>query len=199
MVAIVDADHFKRVNDTLSHEVGDRVIRELSLVLQEYLMAWPDPSRSGSRLVARLGGEEFLVILPGLDLAAAGTLLTGMRNQVALHEWDPLVGKLSLTVSVGATSAEPGDTQAILLGRADRNLYLAKAGGRNRVVVAPSAVRRSSAVQNGRSSAEGSIQARPLSRTMPALKIEADPRTSRASKLGRRPGRTVGESVIPER
>ncbi|MGD0019945.1 MAG: tetratricopeptide repeat-containing diguanylate cyclase [Candidatus Limnocylindrales bacterium] len=135
VVAIVDADRFKRINDTLSHEVGDRAICELGRVLVEALPAGPDPAAADSRFVARLGGEEFLVVLPGLDLAAATPVLKALRYAVARHEWSPLIGKLALTVSVGASAAVPRDSQSTLLARADHSLYAAKSAGRNRVVV----------------------------------------------------------------
>lgn len=135
VAAIVDADHFKRINDTLSHEVGDRVIQELARVLEEALPTGPDPATLGSRFVSRLGGEEFLVVLPALDMAAATPLLKGMRNAVAKHHWSPLIGKMSLTVSIGASAALPGDTQSTLMARADHNLYAAKSAGRNSVIV----------------------------------------------------------------
>ena len=134
VVAIVDADHFKRVNDTISHGVGDRVICELGQVLQEALPTVPDMAPPGGPFVARLGGEEFLVVLPGLEMADAARVLTGMRDAVAHYQWSPLIGKLSLTVSIGASAALPLDTQSTILARADRNLYAAKAAGRNRVV-----------------------------------------------------------------
>jgi two-component system, cell cycle response regulator len=135
VVAIVDADHFKRINDTLSHEVGDRVIRELSRVLEGSLPDVPDHAVLHPPFVARLGGEEFLVVLPGMDMAAASRLLKGLRIAVADHDWRPLIGTLSITVSVGASAAKPLDTQSLLLARADRRLYAAKASGRDRVVV----------------------------------------------------------------
>ena len=135
VVAIVDADHFKRVNDILSHEVGDRVICELALILESALPPVPDPALVHSRFVARLGGEEFLVVLPGLDMAASTRVLQGVRDAVANHAWNHLVGALRLTVSVGAAEARAGDTQSTLLARADHNLYAAKAAGRNRLVV----------------------------------------------------------------
>ena len=158
VVAIVDADHFKRVNDTFSHEVGDRVIYELARVLQATVAErseagkvngdeplsspetvnrsdWFNPTWTGSRLVARLGGEEFLIVLLGLERSAAANLLERVRTDIASHGWDSLVGQLPVSVSIGATVAMPKDTQSDLLARADRCLYAAKGAGRNRVVV----------------------------------------------------------------
>jgi diguanylate cyclase (GGDEF)-like protein len=135
VVAIVDADHFKRVNDILSHEVGDRVISELARVLEAALPPVPDPALLHSRFVARLGGEEFLVVLPGLDMSASTRPLQDIRDAVANYEWSRLIGELPLTVSVGASVARQDDTPSTLLARADHNLYAAKAAGRNRVVV----------------------------------------------------------------
>jgi diguanylate cyclase (GGDEF)-like protein len=134
VVAIVDADHFKRVNDTLSHGIGDRVICDLATVLQAGLPAGLEVAGARAPFVARLGGEEFLVALPGLSPAAATAILTGIRAAVANHRWSPLIGRLSLTVSIGATVALLGDSQSTILARADHNLYVAKAAGRNHVV-----------------------------------------------------------------
>jgi GGDEF domain-containing protein len=182
VVAIVDADHFKNVNDTLSHEVGDRAIAELAGVFQAAIAAPNGPAtiatdyelraiyglevvgrenadpvsagagerpggiliasdavavalRSNSWFAARLGGEEFLVVLPGLDLPAAIDLLERLRLAVERHDWHNLVGDLPITVSIGGTAALPHDTQSVVLARADRCLYAAKRAGRNRVVV----------------------------------------------------------------
>ena len=134
VVAIVDADHFKRVNDTLSHEVGDLVICELARVLEGAMPRVPQPVVANSRFVARLGGEEFLVVLPGYDIRAATTLLDQVRKAVASHSWTAPIGHLGLTISIGASAAVNRDSQSTLLARADRNLYAAKAAGRNRVV-----------------------------------------------------------------
>jgi diguanylate cyclase (GGDEF)-like protein len=134
VVAIVDADHFKRVNDTLSHGVGDRVISELAKVLQAALPAGPLVTDARASFVARLGGEEFLVALPGMAPPAAIETLASIRAAVENHQWSLLIGQLSLTVSIGATVALPSDSQSTLLARADRNLYVAKAAGRNRFV-----------------------------------------------------------------
>ena len=148
-VAIVDADHFKRINDTLSHEVGDRVIVALAQALQAAVLgndaaAGPGepaasddlgPEETSSTFVARLGGEEFLIVLPGLEIRAAADLLERVRVEIEGHGWRDLVGNLPVSVSIGVTVAMSQDGQSELLARADRSLYAAKRSGRNRVVV----------------------------------------------------------------
>jgi diguanylate cyclase (GGDEF)-like protein len=129
-VALLDLDHFKRVNDLCSHAVGDEVLRVLAALLQD------TPAPGGGSFAARMGGEEFLLVLPGTDDAAAVAHLERVRAAVAAHPWAGLTRGLPVTVSVGAAStAEVTDrTQAQLLGLADARLYRAKRAGRDRVV-----------------------------------------------------------------
>ncbi len=129
-VALLDLDHFKRVNDTCSHAVGDEVLRAVATLLQE------TPAAGAGSFAARMGGEEFLLVLPGADDEAAVAHLEGVRAAVAAHPWAGLTGGLPVTVSVGAAStAEVTDrTEAQLLGLADARLYRAKRAGRDRVV-----------------------------------------------------------------
>lgn len=133
VVAIVDVDHFKRVNDTMSHAVGDRVICELGRLLEDAISASTAVALN-SRFVARLGGEEFLVALSGLERSDATAIIEGLRSAVDRHHWRPMIGSLPLTVSIGVSAAIAKDTESTLLARADHNLYAAKAAGRNRVV-----------------------------------------------------------------
>lgn len=121
----VDVDHFKRVNDTYGHDAGDEVLRRLARTLQDRLRA--------SDIVARLGGEEFVVLLPDTDLQGAQTiaqtLVTGMAEQT-----DPVVG--TITVSAGVASMRGlQDNGKDILRRGDAALYEAKGQGRNRVCV----------------------------------------------------------------
>lgn len=121
----VDVDHFKRVNDTYGHEAGDEVLRRLARTLEARLR--------GSDVIARLGGEEFVALLPDTDLegarAIAQTLVTAMAQQR-----DPMVG--TITVSAGVASMRnASDTGAAILRRGDMALYEAKGQGRNRVCV----------------------------------------------------------------
>ncbi|GGQ79811.1 tetratricopeptide repeat-containing diguanylate cyclase [Couchioplanes azureus] len=129
-VALADLDHFKRVNDTLSHETGDQVLTAVAAMLGR-----TDVGPSG--FVARLGGEEFLLVVTGVDVAGAALLLEDLRQAVAGHPWRPLTGELPVTVSIGVTAAAAGDTQGAVLARADEALYEAKNGGRDRLCLDP--------------------------------------------------------------
>jgi two-component system cell cycle response regulator len=132
-VALLDLDHFKRVNDTHSHEVGDQVLRTVAGLLQD-AGSWPGAG-DGS-FVARMGGEEFLLVLVGTDPAGAAEHLQRVRRAVRAHPWADLTGDLPVTVSIGAASSAglTDATPAEVVGRADGHLYLAKRQGRDRVV-----------------------------------------------------------------
>ncbi len=126
-VAIVDLDHFKQINDQLSHDIGDQVLVQVAKLLEtESAAAAPEG------FVARLGGEEFLIALPGLGVTAATACLDGVRRAVAAYDWSELTHGLPVSVSIGVAGA--ASTQAATLAEADRNLYVAKHAGRNRVV-----------------------------------------------------------------
>lgn len=123
----VDVDHFKRVNDTFGHDAGDEVLRRLAHTLQQRLRA--------SDVVARLGGEEFMVLLPDTDLEGARAIAQTMVDAMAAHH-DPLVGRI--TVSAGVSSLHGlTDSAHDMLRRSDEALYEAKGQGRNRVCVGP--------------------------------------------------------------
>lgn len=122
----VDADHFKKVNDTFGHDVGDEVLKALAVVLQGRLRTTDS--------VARMGGEEFVVLLPDTD--AEGALLVAQELVVRAASTDvPVAG--TFTISVGCvTTKQPPESKEELLKASDRALYAAKQQGRNRVVVA---------------------------------------------------------------
>lgn len=129
-VALIDLDYFKRINDTLSHDIGDRVL----VAVADLLSARQD-DLSAAGFAARIGGEEFLVVLPGVGATDAPQRLEQIRHDVASYRWAPVTGDLPVTVSIGAVSVVPvGETQAELLAEADRRLYAAKRAGRDRVV-----------------------------------------------------------------
>ena len=126
-VAMVDADYFKRVNDRFGHEVGDAVLRLLADTLRSRLRS--------SDAVARLGGEEFIAVLPDTDLAGAMALAESLRAAVEAHV-DAVYGSITVSIGVAVETGNEVDG-ATLLRSADEALYRAKAGGRNRVCAAP--------------------------------------------------------------
>jgi diguanylate cyclase (GGDEF)-like protein len=122
-LVMCDVDHFKAINDTHGHDRGDVVLQELADRLRA--------SMRDSDVAYRVGGEEFVVLLPGRDADAAQRVAERIRTAVAAA---PLAG-LPVTVSAGVVSAEGGqETLVALLREADAALYLAKQSGRNRVV-----------------------------------------------------------------
>lgn len=128
-IAMIDLDHFKRVNDTLSHEAGDEVLRTVGRILN----AAVDPVPGG--IAARLGGEEFLLILPETDAAKAYELAEELCRAIAAYEWSPITRGLPVTASIGvALAPADGEQNSDLMRTADLRLYVAKRNGRNRVV-----------------------------------------------------------------
>lgn len=125
-VVICDLDHFKRVNDAHGHAAGDMVLRAFG--------AWATASLREADLAGRIGGEEFLMVLPETDLAGAQPLAERLRQVVASRPVPVPSGGLGVTCSLGIAQRQPGDQDAgQLLARADAALYRAKAEGRDRV------------------------------------------------------------------
>jgi diguanylate cyclase (GGDEF)-like protein len=126
-VIVADLDHFKRINDTHGHSTGDTVLKEVAYVLRKQLRAFD--------LAYRLGGEEFLVLVPGSDLHHTAELAERLREAIAA---DPVGGGLPITASLGVAASEQSerfDYHAVF-AVADAALYKAKRSGRNRVCVA---------------------------------------------------------------
>ena len=120
---MMDIDHFKRVNDTYGHDMGDKVLQTVARALEVHLRE--------TDFLARFGGEEFLVILPNADLAAAGDVAEKLRAAVALA---PSPTGHPVTLSIGLSVATTNDSsESDALHRADGFLYRAKHAGRNRV------------------------------------------------------------------
>lgn len=130
-VVLLDLDRFKRVNDTRGHAAGDRALERVGGLLLHRLR--------GSDPVGRLGGDEFLAVLPETSAALALTAAEDLRRTLAEQHLDLGEGTpLQLTCSLGVAELKSGDTDGgALLARADAALYGAKAGGRNRAVAAP--------------------------------------------------------------
>jgi len=130
-VLLADIDHFKVVNDTYGHVLGDKVIRAVAHVLRS--------SIKGRDVAARLGGEEFAIVLPQTSLLGAAALaeqirLTVEQGRICRSDGEESIGQV--TLSVGVAAAQPGDTLEALLERADAAMYTAKRAGRNRISVA---------------------------------------------------------------
>lgn len=126
-VMSADLDRFKALNDDFGHLVGDMVLRAVSRTLSGC-------ARSCD-VVGRWGGEEFLMILPRADATALYAAADTMRRMVGQTFLSAEGSQISVTVSMGGTLVEPGDTVARVIERADKRLYEAKSAGRNRVVV----------------------------------------------------------------
>lgn len=126
-VLLIDIDHFKVVNDAHGHAVGDEVLRWFAHTLRRFL-------RSDDLLV-RMGGEEFCVLLPGVDGDLARAIAERIRAEFASRDTAPTsAGPLRITASFGYSLFGPGDTLDAQLRQADDALYAAKRAGRNRVV-----------------------------------------------------------------
>jgi two-component system cell cycle response regulator len=126
---MVDIDHFKRINDSYGHDVGDEVLQDFALRLATNVRAID--------LACRYGGEEFVVIMPETSMEAAEMVAERLRNHVAGSPFRVAKGQelLSVTISVGVAVTLPGeDSPDALLKRADAAVYEAKAAGRNVVV-----------------------------------------------------------------
>jgi len=125
-VAIVDADHFKQINDTYGHQFGDRVLQRLVTLLDSGL---PDGG-----FCARYGGEEFALVLPDHDLRAAVRVCEAARDRIDRHPWAELDPGLRVTVSAGVAHSDdqPPEVEQVV-GAADVLLYAAKNAGRNAV------------------------------------------------------------------
>jgi diguanylate cyclase (GGDEF)-like protein len=125
LAIVLDVDHFKRINDTHGHDVGDRALVALATLLRE--------NTRGTDIAARLGGEEFCILAVNADNPAV--YLERLRARIEALEVPLAEGVLKFTASLGATSDVGASLDAMING-ADRALYQAKEGGRNRVVIA---------------------------------------------------------------
>ena len=126
---VLDIDYFKSVNDTHGHDAGDDVLREFALRIRK--------SIRNIDLACRLGGEEFVIVMPDTDMTVAAAVAERVRRRIAGEPFPIQQGTklINVTLSIGiATLSNPDDTAATILKRADLALYRAKRDGRNRVV-----------------------------------------------------------------
>ncbi len=120
-LVMLDIDHFKKVNDTHGHLMGDRVLQKLAQRLKA--------ACEEGNIAARYGGEEFALILPLVDAHRALTFAEGIRSSIESASW----GEIPITISIGIATMKKGDTETTLQSRADQALYSSKHGGRNQV------------------------------------------------------------------
>lgn len=128
-VMMIDADNFKKYNDTLGHQVGDALLKKIGAVFTKTIR--------NVDYASRYGGDEFIVLLPGVDKGGAFEVAERIRSQVAAMTLSDDAGAVVVTVSIGvAAFPEHGDTPEAVIASADSALYHAKRNGRNRVVLA---------------------------------------------------------------
>jgi two-component system cell cycle response regulator len=122
---MLDADHFKIVNDTYGHPTGDDVLREISARCRKTLRA--------NDILGRYGGEEFVIVFPETNVEEAGAVAERLRAAVAANPIQVGEHALDVTVSIGVAAYSPGHNVERMVERADAALYTAKQDGRNRV------------------------------------------------------------------
>jgi diguanylate cyclase (GGDEF)-like protein len=125
-VALIDLDHFKRVNDQYGHPAGDEALRTFAITLFANIR--------GVDKLGRYGGEEFLLVLPDTEPDAARRMLERLRAIIADLDWTAMSSGMTVTMSAGITALCPDDSADAALARADAALYRAKAAGRNRII-----------------------------------------------------------------
>ncbi|MDL2358252.1 MAG: GGDEF domain-containing protein [Pseudomonadota bacterium] len=127
-LAMLDLDDFKRLNDTYGHLAGDGALKHLVRVVKDTLRSMD--------VIARFGGEEFLILLPETTVEAAAQTMTRLQRELTKHYFMHENDKLLITFSAGVALRIPNEEQAALVARADQAMYRAKKSGKNRVVVA---------------------------------------------------------------
>lgn len=127
VVAMIDVDHFKSVNDNYGHATGDRVLAQIAVLMQEAVR--------DSDIVARVGGEEFAIIFPGGNKLQAERALERLRMECEKHVFHFGEIDITVTLSIGAAVYQPIESKDALMGRADSLLYQAKEQGRNRTLI----------------------------------------------------------------
>ena len=125
LLAMLDLDHFKRINDNYGHLAGDKVLKIIANVLRKRLR--------GTDFIARFGGEEFVLLMPATVPGAGVKLLDNLRASIEACPFHFKGEPVTITISMGLTAFKPGEHSDLVLKRADQALYRAKHAGRNRV------------------------------------------------------------------
>ncbi len=126
---IIDADHFKDVNDRFGHLAGDQALKLIAQAIKGQLR--------GSDIVGRIGGEEFGVFLPGVDPSQSWLVAESIRRRIREMDFSPGGRACPLSVSIGGTSFSGPTTYEAIFSAADRRLYAAKSNGRDQVSFDP--------------------------------------------------------------
>jgi len=124
---MIDIDFFKKINDRYGHDTGDIILKSLATILNE--------STRSSDMVARLGGEEFCIILPGAEIHAAEALATNLCQSISVHDFVCDEQTINLTISLGVSQKKSNETAMESIKRADQALYQSKENGRNRMTL----------------------------------------------------------------
>lgn len=125
LLAMLDLDHFKRINDNYGHLAGDKVLKIIASVLRKRLR--------GTDFIARFGGEEFVLLMPATAPMAGAKLLETLRASIEACPFHFKGERVTITISMGLTAFRPGEHSDLVLKRADQALYRAKNTGRNRI------------------------------------------------------------------
>jgi diguanylate cyclase (GGDEF)-like protein len=125
--AMMDIDHFKRVNDTFSHALGDEVLRQVALLLRI--------TTRDTDLLFRYGGEEFVLVMESTDILLAAKICRRISQAVRSWSWSQIHPKLHITMSIGVALSEEAPTPMAVMAVADQRLYQAKNAGRDRIVM----------------------------------------------------------------
>jgi diguanylate cyclase (GGDEF)-like protein len=131
-VLIFDLDHFKQINDNYGHMIGDDVLRECVKCTNQALRI--------TDMLFRFGGEEFVIILPGVNATGAALAAERLRSIIEKHVFTSRQGAVPVTASFGTASVTLQETAKTIIDRADKALYLAKNAGRNCVASAEEAL-----------------------------------------------------------
>ena len=127
-IIIVDLDRFKEINDSLGHDLGDRVLRHVAQILEA--------EARGGQVAIRYGGDEFLLALPGISRSRSAAIAERVRAAIATQNWDTLKPGLAITATLGVATG-PASRSDVVLSAADAALYAAKQSGRNAVGTQP--------------------------------------------------------------
>ncbi len=124
---LLDVDNFKQINDKYGHTAGDQVLKEIALILKTFLRA--------NNIPARIGGEEFAILVPGATAKEAKVIAERLRSAIENRTFSTLEDEIKATASFGVTSVREDDTIDTIFARVDKALYKAKKEGKNKVVV----------------------------------------------------------------